>query len=1456
MDMRTYAASYWAMHYSKIDNAAIKAASNSLLLSFAFDHDGTCFQEWLEDAKDLTQSLPPWDLRWRDLTAVQSLSRSPLHAASVYGLLSVLEYMHSRALAHGRRIDLDEKNNDGASAIYISARYGNVATLNFLIGQSCSVDTSGGRYGNPLQAAAFNGHVECLQILLDQGADPFAPGKFEDVFQAAIAGGHEGLIQRLLSRKDIAGKCNLKAALMSLCYAGNHSAVKLLLDRDDLKQVLSEPDGLCTSIQILHRPISSELRFVLAYTPIHHALQLALYRGRASVANNLLAQCEDVNATGGHFGNLIQAAAFGGHERMVRCLIDLGADVHARGRYGSPLRAASLGGHNAVVQVLLDRGARMDMKEDNALQAAALNGHLMTLKLLVSRSAEACNWRVCYKSALEAASSKGHLEIVQLLLQNVSNGFEDAGYQAMLAAVITGQESVVNLLIERLPRLRKTGRACVVQCSSPGELDLLPPSRDKPRNKPSSSIKGELAEDTCIRHSDTMEDPFDWDSLTKSADIQQEVPISATDAPLDQEYLLRVAAGQGNKHMIEHLMANGFELNEKDNVNRNLSHQPTALEVATLKSDLDIVTLLLKKGAILGKALHFAVRDGSIDVVRILLAYRPDAELDSFVGTDEVQEFGSLRTMSNRSLLAIAVQWRHEEMISVLLRHKVKSSHPELGLSMIVAAHNGCDRTIRVFLEYGRATDGSLDTTIISDVLLQQSVREASRNGHLQSLKLLLEHCSFDDKQSHCISIAMWEATTHGHHEIMVILRALAQTLDMPRLTGNQLVMIASRRPALGSRSHAWGSNNPYLSKLLDEMRSEKMDSNLFVSFQLKALKGALQAGQYETARFLLEEDISCCILETENDFLHLAIHTIWINDFNRQDRRPRDTQVYSDLFKTFIRHGAPIGDYDSLRNTPLFYACSKPVPGVFDILIESGASPWTEHASRQSDNRKPLVSSPEGVQAKKLNLLNVALQSRCEHESSEFYNSHKEFKKAILVLLDLGMQIDPNDPSLINFLHVVCLDGDLECVQKLANGRANVHAVGHSEGNCFRLGTALHAAVIGGHVKVVQYLLDVGVNAHYKALYQDPYDRQKLANETAIQLVFRATVHKYTTDLGEVLETLSEVRDGTDDCTTGLHAAICLRNAELVDSLLRRSIGPLDISKIPRIELCQDENIIKVLIDRGILAYLPSETMTKWHEHIVFTRKIPSLKLLVRESGPLLPNPLSHLFTFSYVIRHDGEGRSSAMVRFLLEHYGSTSRDINATFRPDRFREWYTGTDVTNILLEACRCSDSNNTIKILLDYGADPDCPGLADAVLSRLFRRPKRVGHPWRTPKQSTIRLLLDYGADINGSKKSPEEAEKYPRTLQPPLLRAVEDKMLPMVQFLVSNGADVNATSGPETPLHLARRLGFDDIAEYLVRHGALDRHEPSEMRRSIWERPGLAPVTTESLMGYEDEDFRE
>ena len=63
-------------------------------------------------------------------------------------------------------------------------------------------------------------------------------------------------------------------------------------------------------------------------------------------------------------GNALQAASSGGHEAIVKLLLEKGADVNAQGgEYGNALQAASSGGHEATVKLLVDRGASPHSQE-------------------------------------------------------------------------------------------------------------------------------------------------------------------------------------------------------------------------------------------------------------------------------------------------------------------------------------------------------------------------------------------------------------------------------------------------------------------------------------------------------------------------------------------------------------------------------------------------------------------------------------------------------------------------------------------------------------------------------------------------------------------------------------------------------------------------------------------------------------------------------------------------------------------------------------------------------------------------------------------------------------------------------------------------------------------------------------------------------------------------------------
>ena len=63
---------------------------------------------------------------------------------------------------------------------------------------------------------------------------------------------------------------------------------------------------------------------------------------------------------GGAYGNALQVASAGGHEAVVKLLLDAGAGVNApniQNDFGNALRMASAFGHERVVKLLLAAGA-------------------------------------------------------------------------------------------------------------------------------------------------------------------------------------------------------------------------------------------------------------------------------------------------------------------------------------------------------------------------------------------------------------------------------------------------------------------------------------------------------------------------------------------------------------------------------------------------------------------------------------------------------------------------------------------------------------------------------------------------------------------------------------------------------------------------------------------------------------------------------------------------------------------------------------------------------------------------------------------------------------------------------------------------------------------------------------------------------------------------------------------
>ncbi|CUS10748.1 unnamed protein product, partial [Tuber aestivum] len=121
-------------------------------------------------------------------------------------------------------------------AIYYSSLLNLVTAckLLLLLERGAEVNARGGRFGNALQAATYQGNQSVMQLLLERGAEVNAQGgKYGNALQAAAYHGNESVVRLLLER---GAEVNAQGgaygnALQAAAYHGNQSVVQLLLER-------------------------------------------------------------------------------------------------------------------------------------------------------------------------------------------------------------------------------------------------------------------------------------------------------------------------------------------------------------------------------------------------------------------------------------------------------------------------------------------------------------------------------------------------------------------------------------------------------------------------------------------------------------------------------------------------------------------------------------------------------------------------------------------------------------------------------------------------------------------------------------------------------------------------------------------------------------------------------------------------------------------------------------------------------------------------------------------------------------------------------------------------------------------------------------------------------------------------------------------------------------------------
>lgn len=341
------------------------------------------------------------------------------------------------------------------------------------------------RYGNALQAAAWDGSIGIVKSLLAYGADVNKHGgDYGTALQAAAMQGHEDIIRMLL---DHGAQVNTEpsgrygSALQAACLSQNSDAVELLISHGaDVNSpggeygspiMAAADEGMQINLEILvknganvnvkdvrdeHPPLLVQAGYTLG----KESLELLLDHGAEiegadddgttvliSVADSgdkeslemLLQRGANIRAVSTTLGTALSAAASEGDEECLRVLLDHGGDANQDcANWGTALQAGADAADLDCINMLLEAGADVNQMGGSygyALQASASSGDIECMRRLLEAGAHVHLVGGESGSALAEAAGMGNLDCVNLLLEhgidvNLQGGIYECALQA------------------------------------------------------------------------------------------------------------------------------------------------------------------------------------------------------------------------------------------------------------------------------------------------------------------------------------------------------------------------------------------------------------------------------------------------------------------------------------------------------------------------------------------------------------------------------------------------------------------------------------------------------------------------------------------------------------------------------------------------------------------------------------------------------------------------------------------------------------------------------------------------------------------------------------------------------------------------------------------------------------------------------------------------------------------
>lgn len=360
---------------------------------------------------------------------------------------------------------------DGSTPHLLACKHGHIELVRFFFSIGASVndrDRDPKRQGNALHYAAWGGHMEMVEWLLD----PEQGGSLDDVdivgntaLLYAVYGGHRHVVNELLVRGRSLQERNSKnhTALLQAACGGHLHLVRWLLeqgfslneaDHDGNTALLFAAWG--GHLELIHFLLENGSNLNEQNHNGHSILLSAANGGRVEIVEWLLEQGFSLSETNNNGDTALLLAAYGGHRYLVERLLSLGASLDDKNACGfTPLLSAANGGQLEMSEWLLQHGAKLseaDYDGYTSLILAACGGNIELVKFFIRQGASITERNGNGDTALLLAAYCGNRELVDWLLSNGSSLQEknDTGMGALISAANGGDVEVVELLLQRI----------------------------------------------------------------------------------------------------------------------------------------------------------------------------------------------------------------------------------------------------------------------------------------------------------------------------------------------------------------------------------------------------------------------------------------------------------------------------------------------------------------------------------------------------------------------------------------------------------------------------------------------------------------------------------------------------------------------------------------------------------------------------------------------------------------------------------------------------------------------------------------------------------------------------------------------------------------------------------------------------------------------------------------------